>query len=204
MAVPPATPPAAPGPSAAQAVPAQSASPAEPNRPATPPRAPVLVSAADESPFVDNFQPVHAGPVMDLGPLRDCSLFHRLDLDELRRLWGVGKVTDLVAGAVLLKAGESSDGIFVLISGGLTITPDPTNLNLAVGFLGPSDYVGLGCLVQGPPRPNALVAQGATRLLFLPTDGLETFLSSEPDLGMRLFRSIAEHLSQTLMAQQKR
>jgi len=96
------------------------------------------------------------------------------------------------------------DGLFVVLSGGLTITPDPDNLDLAVGFLGTADYVGLGCLVQGPPRPNALVAQGRTRILFLPAKSLEALLSTEPDMGMRLFRSVAEHLSQTLMAQQKR
>jgi len=141
---------------------------------------------------------------VDLTPLRDCSLFHRLDLDELRRLWGIGKVADIPPGKVLLKAGQPMDGLFVVLSGGLTITPDPDNLDLAVGFLGTADYVGLGCLVQGPPRPNALVAQGRTRILFLPAKSLEALLSTEPDMGMRLFRSVAEHLSQTLMAQQKR
>lgn len=141
---------------------------------------------------------------IDLTPLRDCSLFHRLDLEELRRLWGIGRVADISPGKVLLKAGQPVDGLFVILAGGLTITPDPDNLDLAVGFLGTSDYVGLGCLVQGPPRANALVAQGKTRILFLPAKSLEALLSTEPDLGMRLFRSVAEHLSQTLMAQQKR
>ena len=73
-----------------------------------------------------------------------------------------------------------------------------------MGFLGTADYVGLACLVQGPPRPNALVAQGRTRILYLPAKSLEALISTEPDLGMRLFRSVAEHLSQTLMAQEKR
>jgi CRP-like cAMP-binding protein len=111
---------------------------------------------------------------------------------------------DHKTGDIILGAGQASDGIFVVLEGGMTITPDPADMDLAVGFLGRGDYVGLGCLVQGPPRTNALVAQGPTRLLFLPAKSLEVTLSSEPDLGMRVFRSIAEHLSQTLMAQQKK
>jgi len=162
------------------------------------------VHAPAPSPAPRPASPPAPSGAVDLTPLRDCSLFHRLDLDELRRLWGIGKVADIPPGKVLLKAGQPMDGLFVVLSGGLTITPDPDNLDLAVGFLGTADYVGLGCLVQGPPRPNALVAQGRTRILFLPAKSLEALLSTEPDLGMRLFRSVAEHLSQTLMAQQKR
>ena len=40
--------------------------------------------------------------------------------------------------------------------------------------------------------------------MYLPAKSLEALICTEPDLGMRLFRSVAEHLSQTLMAQEKR
>lgn len=186
---------AAPVPSPMPKAPMQASGPAAVGQ--TPAQAPSSPAPRPTSPQVPS-------GAVDLTPLRDCSLFHRLDLDELRRLWSIGKVADIPPGKVLLKAGQPMDGLFVVLSGGLTITPDPDNLDLAVGFLGAADYVGLGCLVQGPPRPNALVAQGRTRILFLPAKKLEALLSTEPDLGMRLFRSVAEHLSQTLMAQQKR
>ena len=140
----------------------------------------------------------------DLSPLQDCSLLHSLDLEQLRLLWGAGRTVDLQPGEVFLSAGQPTEALCIVLSGGLTITPDPSDLDLAVGFLGTSDYVGLGCLVQGPPRANALVAQGPTRLLLLPGKNLEALVSGRPDLGMRLFRSVAEQLSQTLMAQQKR
>jgi len=178
--------------------PASRVAPVEP-KPAPPSTAPAPPAKKPaHAPESESLAPV------DLTPLRDCSLFHRLDLDELRRLWGIGRVADIPPGKVLLKAGQPMDGLFVVLSGGLTITPDPANLDLAVGFLGTADYVGLACLVQGPPRPNALVAQGRTRILYLPAKSLEALISTEPDLGMRLFRSVAEHLSQTLMAQEKR
>ena len=132
---------------------------------------------------------------------KDCSLFSRLDLDELRRLFGAGQKLECKAGQVVLKAGQKTEGLYVVLSGGLTITSNPENLALAVGFLGPTDYVGLGSLVQGPPQPNALVAQGGTRLLYLPTTTLEPLLSTNPLLGYRLYRSVAENLIHTLMAE---
>jgi CRP-like cAMP-binding protein len=137
---------------------------------------------------------------VDLGPLRDCSIFHRMDLEDLRRLWVIGRAVACRAGEVLLAAGQHSGGLYVVLAGGLTITPDPSNPGLAAGFLGPGDYVGLGSLVKGPPQPNALVAQAGTRLLLLPIPELESLFSAEPELGLRFFRSIAEHLTQTLAA----
>jgi tetratricopeptide (TPR) repeat protein len=198
-------------PPAAQGAPQRKApqgKPAPPSQAASPPAsAPAPAASPAPAPAAAQPPPPPAQAqqaVIDLTPLRDCSLFHRLDLDELRRLWAIGTVMERQTGDVLLRAGQPSDGLFVVLEGGLTITPDPTDMDMAVGFLGRGDYVGLGCLVQGPPRTNALVAQGSTRLLFLPAKHLEVTLSSEPDLGLRVFRSIAEHLSQTLMAQQKK
>jgi CRP-like cAMP-binding protein len=120
--------------------------------------------------------------------------------EDLRRIWMIGKTGECKPGKVILKAGEPAAGLIVVLSGGLTITPDPADLSVAVGFLGAGDYVGLGCLLKGPPQANALVAQGGTRLLVLPIGALETLLSTEPDLGLRFYRSAAEHLVQTLAA----
>ena len=132
---------------------------------------------------------------------RDCSLFGRLDLDGLRRLHGAGQEVKCTPGYVLLKVGEKAEGLFVVLEGGLTITSDPENPSVAVGFLGPGDYVGLGSLVAGPPQTNYFVAQGGTRLLFMPTEAIEAILATDPQLGYRLFRSISENLVHTLMAE---
>ncbi len=139
----------------------------------------------------------------DLKPLRNCSLLDRLDLDDLRSLYEAGEEQLLAAGQLLLKGGQQSEGLYVVLSGGLTITKNPDNPKTAVGFLGPADYVGLGILVKGPPQRNALVAQRNTRLLFLPIQRLESLFSTEPELGFRFYRTVAEHLVQTLMAGRK-
>jgi len=143
-------------------------------------------------------------PAMDLSPLRDCSIFNRLGNEELRRIWTIGKTGECKPGKVILKVGEVAAGLMVVLAGGITITPDPSNISVASGFLGPGDYVGLGCLLKGPPQPNALVAQAGTRLLVLPLGALESLLSAEPELGLRFYRSVAEHLVQTLMAEKAR
>ncbi len=146
-----------------------------------------------------------AGPAApDVTPLRDCTLFNRLDLEELRRLLSVGRELRCAPGQVVLRGGQASEGLFVVLEGGLTITPNPERSDVAVGFLGPGDFVGLGSLVQGPPQPNALVATAGTRLLSLSAQTLEALTSSQPELGMKLFRSVAEHLCQTLVAESQR
>ena len=138
----------------------------------------------------------------DLSTLRNCSLFNRLSNDELRRIWTIGKTGECKPGKVLVRVGQVAPGLMLVLSGGITITPDPEDATAAAGFLGPGDYVGLGSLLTGPPQPNALVAQKNTRLLVLPPGALETLLSAEPEMGMRFYRSVAEHLVQTLTAGQ--
>ncbi len=159
---------------------------------AEPPGAPLAAPAPSEG--------AAPPPAMDLAPLRDCSLFNRLGNEELRRLWTIGRTGECKPGKVILKAGEVAAGLMVVLSGGITITPDPANPIMASGFLGPGDYVGLGSLFNGPPLANALVAQKGTRLLVLPPEPLEALLTAEPELGARFYRSVAEHLVQTLMA----
>lgn len=92
----------------------------------------------------------------------------------------------------------------VVLSGGITITPDPGNPTLAAGYLGPGDYLGLGSLLKGPPQANAMVAQNNTRLLVLSPAAVETLLSTDAEMGMRFYRSVAEHLVQTLMVEHGR
>jgi len=140
-------------------------------------------------------------PSLDLAPLRNCSLFDRLDMDDLRRLASIGRETAVAAGTVFVEANQHTDGLSVVLSGGLTITPDPSKRDLAVGFLAPGDYVGLGSLIQGPPQANALVAQNGTRLLRWSAADIETALQTQPELGVKFYRSVAEHVARKFAAE---
>lgn len=181
---------AAPGVADHPTRPAPAPSPGSPAEPA------ISVPAPAAPPRLDDA----AAPPRDLLTLRSCSLFHQLGPDELRKLWDIGKSGEVKPGKVLVKAGETAAGLMIVLSGGVTITPDPSNPTLASGFLGVGDYVGLGSLLKGPPQTNALVAQKDTRLLVLPFGALEALLSTEPEMGMRFYRSVAEQLIQTLVA----
>ncbi len=163
---------------------------------AQPSNAPQPSIQQTQRPAADNIQ-------VDTSPLRDCSLLHRLDLNDLRRLWSIGNVLEPAHGDIVLRKGDNSDGLYFLLQGGLSITSDPGNPSLVVGFLGRSDFVGLGSLIQGPPQPNYMIAQKETKILYIPKGTLERMVSTEPELGLRLFRSISEHLVQKLMEMSK-
>jgi len=62
-------------------------------------------------------------------------------------------------GEVILKKGEQSKGLYIVLEGGISITSDPGNPKSAVGFVTRGDYFGLGALVKGPSQPNTLIAQ---------------------------------------------
>lgn len=155
------------------------------------------LKGSSEKPFLEELAEGGGG---SFASFKDCSLFGRLDLEELRRLYGAGQEVECQPGQVLLKVGQKAEGLYIVLDGGLTITSNPDNPTVAVGFLGPGDYIGLGSLVAGPPQSNALAAQSGTRLLFIPSEALEAILSTDHQLGYRLYRSIAENLVHTLMA----
>ncbi len=140
---------------------------------------------------------------IDTSSLRDCSLLHRLDLNDLRHLWNIGNILEPAQGEIVLRKGDNSDGLYFILQGGLSITSDPSNPSLVVGFLGRSDFVGLGSLIQGPPQPNYMIAQKETKILYIPKGTIERVVSTEPELGLRLFRSISEHLVQKLIEMSK-
>jgi tetratricopeptide (TPR) repeat protein len=170
--------------------------------PAPPP--PVIAAPAVARPAPAAPRPPAEDAPPDLAPLRACSLFGQLGNEDLRRIWLAGKTGACRPGRVLLKAGEVAPGLMVVLSGGITITPDPGNPNLATGYLGPGDYLGLGSLLKGPPPENAMVAQKDTRLLVLSPAAVETLLSTDAEMGMRFYRSVAEHLVQTLIVEHGR
>lgn len=164
-----------------------------------------MVQAQKPRPEAERQEPIPpAGDLqVDTSSLRECSLLHRLDLNDLRRLWTIGNILEPKQGETVLRKGDNSDGLYFVVQGGLTITSDPGNPSLVVGFLGRGDYAGLGSLIQGPPQPNFMIAQKETKILYIPKGTIERVVSTEPELGLRLFRSISEHLVQKLMEMSK-
>lgn len=135
---------------------------------------------------------------LNTSPLRDCSLLDRFTLDELRKLFISGNVIEPKEGEIIIKKGEYSKGLYFVLNGQLSFTQSSQSSKEASGFLKVGDYFGLGSLIQGPPQFQNIVAQKDTRLLFIPKENLESLFSSEPELGLKLFRSIAEILTQQL------
>ena len=144
-------------------------------------------------------QSITTEEMVETNALRECSLLDRLTLEDLRKLSTAGTILHPKMGEMILKKGEQSKGLYIVLEGGISITSDPGNPKSAVGFVTRGDYFGLGALVKGPSQPNTLISQNGTKLFFIPKDDLEHLVTTELELGLKLYRSIAEHLVQTMV-----
>lgn len=118
--------------------------------------------------------------------------FALLDSASLRAVAERAVAQELAAGQMLFRAGDVSDGGYVIVAGALALTPDQQGHE--VRQVGPGALVGeLALLVEGP-RPASARALEQTSLLHIPRQTFMEVLENAPQAAERLRRSMAERL----------
>lgn len=107
------------------------------------------------------------------------------------------------AGAVMLRAGERSRGMFLLLEGRADVVLPPAHPHgdgwrVRVATLGPGTLFGEMALLTGRPRSADMVAHGAVRCLRLDPEGLEALRSEAPEAAWHLLRAVAVQIELNL------
>ena len=125
-------------------------------------------------------------------------LFERMSPEEREELRGMMSQTTLRRGEVLFNEGDSSDRLYILLTGkvklGHTSVDGRENL-LAV--LGPGEIVGELTLFDPGPRSATATAVATTELLALEHNQLMGFIDSHPTLAKDMLRALAVRLRLT-------
>jgi CRP/FNR family transcriptional regulator, cyclic AMP receptor protein len=124
--------------------------------------------------------------------LRDSALASELDAKQCAALAELVTVRDLADGEVLVDEGKSDDHVHVIVSGALGVAkrmqPGEKWINLQV--LTKGDLAGELAFMDGTPHYAALRSVGATRILSLKREKLESLLGSDPLIVYRVMRAI--------------
>ena len=110
--------------------------------------------------------------------------------DEAVALVVSGGVTDVPAGQVLAKAGDSGEGMFVVLEGSVVVERGSLHLEMErEGFFGE-----LALLVPDSPRIARVRAKTDARLLAISRETFDRLLDTEPSFTRALLRELAVRL----------
>ncbi len=137
-------------------------------------------------------------PSMTLEALRSVPLFSSLD-DEaatsLRRLLGV---EHRPAGAVLFRAGDRGDRLYLIEAGRVRIhIRDASGDDLTLAELGGGDFFGEMSILDGKPRSAQATVIEDARLAVLSRENFLDFVRRAPEVALRMLSAITERLRHT-------
>jgi len=138
-----------------------------------------------------------ADPVRGAARLKSIPIFARLTDLELKKLYTMGELIKLKAKANAVIEGEPTRGVFVLLSGTVSVyKTDPATGKLSrLAFLEEGSHFGELSLFDYAPRSATVTAETPCVLFHLDADEFRQFLANEGDgMQVRFYRTCAEEL----------
>ncbi|MBL8429951.1 MAG: Crp/Fnr family transcriptional regulator [Dechloromonas sp.] len=127
--------------------------------------------------------------------LRNVPLFSGLDEPELEKISKVAGRKRAERGASIVRAGDSTDSLYVLISGRAKVTnTDEEGREIILAWLGPGEFFGEMGLIDGSPRSANVVAAEACELLFLDKDSLQRCMRENFQVAQKLMKILVLRL----------
>ena len=98
-------------------------------------------------------------------------------------------------GAFVVRSGESTDSLYVLLAGRAKVTnTDEDGREIILAWLGPGEFFGEMGLIDGSPRSANVVAAEACELLFLSKDALQRCLQDNFQVVQKLMKTLVMRL----------
>ncbi len=147
----------------------------------------------------DRLLPAPATPAAALA-LADTPLLQALDAADRPALERLLVAQQLGAGERLFAAGDPGDRLYLLLSGSVSVLTAADEQGRSRRFLSlsPGTLLGETALLDGGGRSAGAVADCASTLVWLDEAALRALERSHPQAAARLYRQVAQHLSQRL------
>jgi CRP-like cAMP-binding protein len=121
--------------------------------------------------------------------------FGQLSDDDVEWMSRTGTKTHLPAGTVLIREGEESDSVYVVLDGRLSVLPAALN-GKEIVRLGAGEIVGEMSFVDSRPPSATVRAKEDSLVLAVSKESLADRLEAVPGFSGRLYKGIAIYLSQ--------
>jgi CRP/FNR family transcriptional regulator/CRP/FNR family cyclic AMP-dependent transcriptional regulator len=114
-------------------------------------------------------------------------LFKGFTANGAKRLLDAGVVKDHAAGQVLLREGDSSDFVLLVLSGKLEVFVERGDKDLVLTEANPGTILGELAMLCGIPRSASVRAKSDSTVLEWPDEAFRTLLVRDPSLSQRIF-----------------
>lgn len=104
------------------------------------------------------------------------------------------KIIEVHPGQTIVEQGEEGSGFFILKSGTLEIYKDDILLSV---LMYPGTIFGEMGDILGRPRTCTIKAKNAATIAYHEVESLEDLVRNEPDIAVKLIRTLASRLDRT-------
>jgi hypothetical protein len=130
--------------------------------------------------------------------LQDAGLLQELTLVELRTFMGGGKVERVEKDAVVIRAGEAGQALYILLEGLMKVTSGLDQAEEILAVLVPGEHFGEMSLLEGEPTSAFVVAAEPSLLFRLDRAAMDALLAGDQRLAVKLYRAFVGTLSHRL------
>jgi len=135
---------------------------------------------------------------MNVETLRHVPLFESLDNEAARELCALLESLDSKVGAVLFRAGDQGDAMYLIEEGKVRICVRAKDgQEVILTELERGDFFGEMALLDGKPRSADAIVGEDTRLAVLSREHFLSFVRSNPDVALEMLTALANRLRHT-------
>jgi CRP/FNR family cyclic AMP-dependent transcriptional regulator len=134
--------------------------------------------------------------MLDPGSLRTQSLFSSFTERQLTGIVPAVKHRSYHAGAPILRAGDTPDGLYVLLSGrAKMVHEDGQGRTLIVAYIGPNEFFGEMGLLEAKPYPATVQAIEQCEVAFVPRKTFLECICDNAPAALYVLQKVSERLA---------
>ena len=137
-----------------------------------------------------------AGDARLIEAVRSALDFAELDDETLRRLVTASSLRPLAAGTVLFEKGSEPDGLYVVVSGTLSIIQLLHGDEHHLAQIGPGDFTGEVSLALKTTRTRSVRARDDAEVLVIPVEAFDELATANPRLGAQIVEAFEARSAQ--------
>jgi CRP-like cAMP-binding protein len=130
-------------------------------------------------------------------PIGRTAFFAGIDRKLLKKVAESAIVCDYEKGEIIVKEGEMGLGMYVILRGRVEVSKNRSGSRIPLAELGPEQFFAEMSLIDDKPRSATITTLEETECLLFTRDSFLTLMSKNPQLAIRLARSLAERLRNT-------
>jgi CRP-like cAMP-binding protein len=130
--------------------------------------------------------------------LRSITIFSELTTNELNFIAGHMHVLKTVTGGTIFKENDPGDFVCFVVEGRLAVLKTTNRAEKAIAELTAGQSIGEMAVVGNFPRSATVRSVTDATLLTLKRDRLNQICDEHPDIGVKIFKAIAQLLSHHL------